>query len=992
MATLDQFEIERKAGYFTDNETKRLSFLSHEEGNHSQNIKKWCKLASSSYEKMINDMRTYLESETAITSINSLPVELQSCINYAINNEENFSAKEFFNQAKFLKENCESNEHNPQNIINSALSECADTSIAIWRTGYFVNKRFDEKKVFKYLTFLLAGFENKDVITKINFNKFIDRPFVLNVQCITEIDTCKTRRIETSNEETSTNQSEHNCDCDELKEKHTNCNCDESTTDPCDCKCDDECIDQDPCCAIKIEPHVAELFVVKDKLSCYKPGEISFIQNVMKGETRVRKHRHLQREESYSETEEENNNYTERNTQIDERSSLSSQIEKSRDTDLSIDAGASYSSRAGGKKTYKNLSASLDVSYNQSKKDAQKIAKDQSKTVITNAIEQIQKNLRTLNSNRQINEIEEKNKHTFDGTDFDDNENGIYHFVNLEKEAQVYSYGMRQMIELYAPDPSARLKSLLAKDFGLEKPKKPCIKIIKDEKGTNERFDIEPKDYLKYVKCFGFTDLKKLGKSEQIINVKASQNLGDPEGKWEGSGMILRDDLTVNIPEGYEATEMFISSSDISYNEFLYASITISVQGGSCYYIKKQKATGTSDSRTAHLLPNLEGSQQINFQTLQVTSYSFTISFRCKLKSDKIDEWRLDVYNRIMDKYNKELEDYNKAFEEFQRTKQNKLNQNSFMLSETIKEQLKHSALEYITCQFFDSKNGMRNKVKPCGLPQMDIRKTEAFAKKVRFFEQAFEWKFMSYMLYPYFWANKCSWEDKLSEEAQNGLFQKFLQAGYARISLAIRPGYESLVNHFLSTGDIWGGSGVPPLSGPNFLPIHEEIKESKDNFNADRDGHLIWDSNFTFSSTSTPPNRPLNRNEILVKGDGKDDYYTLDNVIGSPTYGQLIFDSYKVVKDINREIIIDCIVYRIIDIIEENGEVMIVLNRNLEHKDPTLCPDDFDNRYKDKNILWSTGAKFEGAPWKFIEPTSLTWLKEEDCLPFYSVNCKENC
>ena len=61
------------------------------------------------------------------------------------------------------------------------------------------------------------------------------------------------------------------------------------------------------------------MFVVEDEVSCYSPGEIAAIENVMMGEKRVKKHRHLQREETYTETEEEKNTYNERNNQIDER-------------------------------------------------------------------------------------------------------------------------------------------------------------------------------------------------------------------------------------------------------------------------------------------------------------------------------------------------------------------------------------------------------------------------------------------------------------------------------------------------------------------------------------------------------------------------------------------------------------------------------------------------------------------------------------------------
>ena len=424
---------------------------------------------------------------------------------------------------------------------------------------------------------------------------------------------------------------------------------------------------------------------------------------------------------------------------------------------------------------------------------------------------------------------------------------------------------------------------------------------------------------LKYIQCYGFTDLETPPKPLPDIIKSLKDVKGFKKDDWKKGWST---EYKFNIPEGYKAVEW-----KLEYSKNWPASGKRRVEFDFDGSKLKDYSSGSDDQ-------DVHGPKTINY-----IGTSGTINIWTNLKEfkawiavklvpiEQIDflPWQLDVYNRIMDKYHKELDEYNKALEEFNRNKQNKFNQNPFMLSETIKEQLKHSALEYITCQFFDEKNGMRNKVKPCGLPQMDIPETEEFGKKVRFFEHAFEWKFMSYMLYPYFWAEKCSWDDKLQEEAQNGLFQKFLQAGYARVSVSIRPGFESDIEYFIQEGDIWGGMGLPSYGDPNYLPIHQEIKESKDNFNTDRDGYLIWDSSLS-----------LQKDEIAVRND-TDPVEYFD--IASPT----TLDPMKVEADINRVVVIDCIEYRIVDIKLVSGEVVLKLDRELEHKDPTACPDDFN-------------------------------------------------
>ena len=103
--------------------------------------------------------------------------------------------------------------------------------------------------------------------------------------------------------------------------------------------------------------------------------------------------------------------------------------------------------------------------------------------------------------------------------------------------------------------------------------------------------------------------------------------------------------------------------------------------------------------------------------------------------------------------------------------------------------------------------------------------------------------------------------------------------------------------------------------------------------------------------------------------------------------------DEDLIEQDVDREIIIDCETYRIVDIknfseithdgsqIEESSW-QISLDRpiNLKGNNDTIS-----------NIRWSTGAKFVGAPWKYKVPTNLVWLREEKkCLPIYPIICQE--
>src|SRR6185503_20310262 len=96
--------------------------------------------------------------------------------------------------------------------------------------------------------------------------------------------------------------------------------------------------------------------------------------------------------------------------------------------------------------------------------------------------------------------------------------------------------------------------------------------------------------------------------------------------------------------------------------------------------------------------------------------------------------------------------------------------------------------------------------------------------------------------------------------------------------------------------------------------------------------------------------------------------------------YWDVILSSLNVTNinaDIDREILLDFKGYRIVDIqpnpaVPTNDSWIITLERNYEGTSQTA-------------MKWSTGAVFVGAPWEFVTPTTLTFLREKSiCLPCY--------
>jgi hypothetical protein len=82
----------------------------------------------------------------------------------------------------------------------------------------------------------------------------------------------------------------------------------------------------------------------------------------------------------------------------------------------------------------------------------------------------------------------------------------------------------------------------------------------------------------------------------------------------------------------------------------------------------------------------------------------------------------------------------------------------------------------------------------------------------------------MVYVFQPYFWARKSTWDHRLLLSDTDAEFAAFLRAGYARVQIPLRPGFEEFALAFFETGEVpqTHPSGVV---GEDYLSIVEELR-----------------------------------------------------------------------------------------------------------------------------------------------------------------------
>jgi hypothetical protein len=252
---------------------------------------------------------------------------------------------------------------------------------------------------------------------------------------------------------------------------------------------------------------------------------------------------------------------------------------------------------------------------------------------------------------------------------------------------------------------------------------------------------------------------------------------------------------------------------------------------------------------------------------------------------------------------------------------------NPLINREVEKKELKKFAISLLTGQQFESFNAMEEDY-GLHIPQINLLDAAAEGTFVRFFEQALEWKHITYLFYPYFWGNKKNWVGNMAVKDTDPLFEQFLQAGYARVWVPVRPGFDLVIANYIKCGgEPWNERDAPICGQPDagsdpMVAMIEEIKEQ-----------LGGDFEFREGTLS------VTDGETLVTGTGTN--FRTD--------------------DVDREILISLKSYRIAEVDEAAQQIQLR---------EAYTGDDLDG------IGFAVGVKFVGEPWVVQVPTDLVFLE----------------
>lgn len=584
---------------------------------------------------------------------------------------------------------------------------------------------------------------------------------------------------------------------------------------------------------------------VEQTLCCYVPGEVSHIENVMAREFKEKSTRNLLRTEQITELTNETTIENINDTTTTERNELSSEVAKLLQKDKSFDVSGSVTVSKDSK-IFGSISANASTGYNSSNSSAlsNTEAKNYAKEVTERALERIEQKTTEKRTYKILKEFEENNKHGFDNRKGTQHVTGVYRWVDKIYDNELVNYGKRLVLEVEVPNPALLYKKAMEWKSNKKEQQQASLtppKTLADF-GVETSSDINNDNASQIASAYG-TNIQNYESETQYLTVDIP--VTEVENKSFSQSQTLNSIL---IPTG------FVAERIDGVGSFNYKTVTGSAYiefdfSGYKKYVGDFKDKGTKNFDYHFVLtPNLSGSISFVARYRRTNNYSASLKVKCVSDPVLFKEWQENTLIALQEAYQKKLDEYNEAIKlqqeaiAAQADQESSDNYSNAAFNRLIEErELKRACIEMLSkpyCyemgkRFYDCKP---YKCTTCEDEEEDVKaiipetrqnqQLEKYAEFIKFFETAFQWEIFSYIFYPYYYNEKCSWYELLQTKNPDPIFEAFLQSGMAKILVPVRPQFEKAVMWYLDTGEIYTeGDLVPETDDERYLSILNELQ-----------------------------------------------------------------------------------------------------------------------------------------------------------------------
>ncbi|MFF7647022.1 hypothetical protein [Streptomyces canus] len=575
---------------------------------------------------------------------------------------------------------------------------------------------------------------------------------------------------------------------------------------------------------------VASLFVVKQQIKRYEAAEIAHVENVIAGERRVREHRRLERTEDVITVEGERSTERESELETADRFELNRETSRTLREDRQAGIELSLSGRYGPTVEF---TSNAEMTAVQAAEESIRNATTFSKDVVQRSLERVVERVREERVRRIVHETEERNLHELSNSTTH-HHSAIYQFLDKVYEAQVFDYGIRQIFDFMVPEPASFL--WFQEEAPVAGPQLPAPPPRLDSYAPNAAY-IDANNFRELAALYGATGVE--APPPLYVTVTAVLDHGPADDATEQGRPRSRGRLDLDVPAGY--TPWHAVFSGIAMTDDLPV-IAISTGWHSLLARAAANDREVFDSDQDHELYSFQLRLFADFSShpvyvtadtkLAVTvigyetnAYTVNAELVCRRREPILTQWRLATYAKIEAAYQDRLREHQQEVANLEARQASPVSPYGASPQQnraTVRDELKKHCLTIVTGQTYDDIIAPQDG----SPPTFDLERAAAEGAFVRFFEHAFEWDQMQYVCYPYFWARKKTWAARFGRQAADPEFRDFWRAGWARVVVPARPGFEAAIRYFLQFGTLPPSAVDPAVESEMYLPIVEEVSE----------------------------------------------------------------------------------------------------------------------------------------------------------------------
>lgn len=547
---------------------------------------------------------------------------------------------------------------------------------------------------------------------------------------------------------------------------------------------------------------VADVHVVLNHVINYSKADIAQIENILLGEKRDRRYRTVTRDETHTEKITDTTTTQEKDLKTEDKSDLKSETDQTLKEALGVKAGVDITYKPSDSLTLK-VNASVD--YSRTKDEANKVASDFAKDITSTAVNKVVTEVKTSLKTSSMLKTEEVVSHNFDNptSPTASNISGVYRWIEkIFENVHLTVGGPSAIFDGVVLQPAQRI---------LQQPVDPttALGLAPPPLLTVSPADVAPWNYMSLAATYGATSVPTPPPLYSTTGFSSASASTAPQG-------VSQD---VPLPTDTQAVWATViwDAQDRKHDKPDHADARASL--GGVRLTSTIGADNTDDAAHAlqnsfNLLSGQRGSLSFAGLFYDAIGYECTVEIGCGRTPEAYSAWQLSVYAALASARAQAQSTYDDQAARAQLQTSYNYGPSPGDIAAMIKEEIKRCAIGVLATQVAGQNIFDRLAA------SYTAGDADMVSRLCLIFEHAFAWEDMSYVLYPYFWADPANngWALHTATTSNDDAWTAFLRAGAARVVVPVQQGFIRAS----ALGIVDPANPLAP-SGPNPLQMLQE-------------------------------------------------------------------------------------------------------------------------------------------------------------------------